>query len=93
MHPYLVGLLEMVRTHAWGKSNYFSRIVEVNGQVHEQVIYFVAAGNTIRIYGHDISEYKQAQDLLQEPVTISIISLIMLMPDYRLGYPLPHLPF
>jgi PAS domain S-box-containing protein len=66
MHPYLVGLLEMVRTHAWGKSNYFSRIVEVNGQVHEQVIYFVAAGNTIRIYGHDISEYKQAQDLLQE---------------------------
>jgi len=25
------------------------------------VIYFVAAGNTIRIYGHDISEYKQAR--------------------------------
>jgi len=66
MHPYLIGLLEMVRGHAWGKSNYFSRIVEVNGQVHEQVVYFVGAGNNIRIYGHDISEYKQAQDLLQE---------------------------
>jgi len=65
-HPYLIGLLEMVRAHPWGKSDYFSRIVEVNGQVHEQVIYFVSAGNNIRIYGHDISEYKQAQDLLQE---------------------------
>jgi PAS domain S-box-containing protein len=65
-HPYLNGLLEMVRAHPWEKSKYFSRIVEVKGQMHEQVIYFVGAGNTVRIYGHDISEYKQAQDLLQE---------------------------
>ncbi len=65
-HSYLVGLLEAVHAHAWDKSSYFSRIVEVNGQTHEQVIYLVNESNNIRIYGHDISEYKLAQDLLNE---------------------------
>ncbi|MGP8079447.1 MAG: MEDS domain-containing protein [Dehalococcoidales bacterium] len=65
-HPYLTGLVEMVRTHPLMKSSYFTRVVEVNGQFFEQVVYIVGDGKDIRLYGHDISEHKQAEDLLRE---------------------------
>jgi PAS domain S-box-containing protein len=65
-HPYLIGLIEMARTHSLLKSGYFSRVVEVNGQFYEQLVYIVGDDKDIRIYGHDISEHKQAEDLLRE---------------------------
>ena len=65
-HPYLIGLLQIVRTHSLMKSKTFTREIEVAGKYHEQLIYIVGDGKHIRIYGHDVSENYQAEALLRE---------------------------
>jgi PAS domain S-box-containing protein len=65
-HPYLKGLIDIVRNHLLTNAAYFTREVEVNNHFYEQVVYIVGDGKDIRIYGHDISEHKQAEGLLRE---------------------------
>ena len=65
-HPYLSGILELIQQAPPLKSGYLSRQVEVNVRYYEQVIYVFGERKDIRIYGHDISDHKQAEDLLRE---------------------------
>ncbi len=65
-HPYLFGILELIQQASPLKSGYLSRQVEVNGRYYEQVIYVFGERKDIRIYGHDVSEHRQAEELLRE---------------------------
>jgi PAS domain S-box-containing protein len=65
-HPYVVGLLELVNKHSLVKAKTFIREVEIAGKYYEQLIYIVGDGQHIRIYGHDVSENHQADELLRE---------------------------
>lgn len=66
LHPYLVGLLEIMRSRSLAESGALIREVEVAGQYYEQGVYIIGDGQHIRIYGFNITERKLVEEALRE---------------------------
>ena len=62
-HPYLAGLTEMVPSL---QPESITREVKAGEQYYEQVVSRIADNRSVRVYGHDITDRKQAEEALQE---------------------------
>ena len=68
-HPILEGLESIIHTFKEGKVDSFLRELAIGDRIYEQKTTYMAANHIVRIFAHDITEFKHLQEQLQENLT------------------------
>ncbi len=65
-HPLLADIETILRVIQDGAEDYFAREIDLGESVYEQKICLVAGGQLIRVFAHDITARKRAEEAVRE---------------------------